>query len=116
MSTSHGSTEEGAGAGAASPAASPTDGNSDGPPELLEPLHLSENCRSCLAQLAFYEAGMVTNEAAAKSIAKRVCHNDLTLSNSLIHQVRPYLALLKLCLSSPDGVYFRILCRAWRSC
>lgn len=72
---------------------SATDGSSDGAGALLlsETLPLTENCRTCLAQLTLYENGMVAYEAAARSIAKRVCHNDLALSHTLIQQVRCFI-------------------------
>ena len=44
--------------------------------------------RDCLLRLGFYEAAMYDAEAAALSVAKRVCYKDLSASTSILKQVR----------------------------
>jgi hypothetical protein len=75
-----------------SPTNASTDGSSDGGPDGLDPLPLTENCRASLARLELYECGLVASESATRSIVKRVCYNELALSNHLIQQVRQLVA------------------------
>jgi ubiquitin carboxyl-terminal hydrolase 9/24 len=47
---------------------------------------LTENCRACLSNIAFYEAGLVSCEPAARALAQRICAKDMEASSSLIQQ------------------------------
>lgn len=44
--------------------------------------------RDCLLRLGLYEAAMYDAEAAAVSVAKRVCYGDISASTSILKQVR----------------------------
>lgn len=55
---------------------------------------LTENCRTCMSNIAFYESGLVSCEPAARAIAQRICFKDIEASSSLIHQAMHRLYLV----------------------
>jgi hypothetical protein len=49
---------------------------------------LTDNCRSCLLNILFYESGLSYSETATKAIAQKLCFNDIQASEHLLTQVR----------------------------
>jgi hypothetical protein len=47
---------------------------------------LTENCRNCLSNITFYEAGLISCESAAKALAQKVCSKNTDSSSALIQQ------------------------------
>jgi hypothetical protein len=71
---------------------------------------VTDNCRTCLLNISFYEVGLISCEPATRAIAQRICCKNVDVSNHLIQQVC-------LILSVPSCSYFNLFLssRHWGS-